>query len=87
MRSVNDQVSLYDAAQLIWNYLRVDDALVPADSIVIFGGNDIRVALDDDKAYRNRFESQSDGASQTTESTEDNMILQVLLESPRGLRG
>src|SRR5438445_3722754 len=37
-------VSVDDAAELIWNYLRVDDALAPADSIVIFGGNDIRVA-------------------------------------------
>jgi len=42
---MNDRdASLYDAAQLVWNYLRIDDALVPADSIVIFGGNDIRVA-------------------------------------------
>jgi uncharacterized SAM-binding protein YcdF (DUF218 family) len=41
---MNDQVSLYDAAQLLWNYLKVDDALVPADSIVIFGGNDVRAA-------------------------------------------
>jgi uncharacterized SAM-binding protein YcdF (DUF218 family) len=41
---MNEQVSFYDAAQLIWNYLRVDDTLVPADCIVIFGGNDVRVA-------------------------------------------
>jgi uncharacterized SAM-binding protein YcdF (DUF218 family) len=41
---MNDQVALYDAAQRIWNYLRVDDALLPADCIVVFGGNDIRVA-------------------------------------------
>jgi uncharacterized SAM-binding protein YcdF (DUF218 family) len=41
----NDQdVAVDEAAELIWNYLRVDDALAPADSIVIFGGNDIRVA-------------------------------------------
>jgi uncharacterized SAM-binding protein YcdF (DUF218 family) len=37
-------VSLYDAAELLWNYLKIDDALVPADSIVLFGGNDLRVA-------------------------------------------
>ena len=42
---MNDRdASLYDAAELLWNYLNVDDALVSADSIVIFGGNDIRVA-------------------------------------------
>lgn len=41
---MDDQASLYDDAQRIWNYLRVDDALAPADSIVIFGGNDTRVA-------------------------------------------
>src|SRR3954447_21629197 len=46
MRSMNNDrdVSIDDAAQRVWNYLRVDDALAPADSIVIFGGNDIRVA-------------------------------------------
>jgi hypothetical protein len=37
-------VSVDDAAELVCNYLRVDDALAPSDFIVIFGGNDIRVA-------------------------------------------
>lgn len=36
--------ALFSAAECLWNYHRLGERLVPADGIIVFGSNDLRVA-------------------------------------------